>query len=46
MSVGSNGQYSMIYNGNTNSEILAYNVTGLQTGTYYSFYVIAINFNG
>ena len=36
----------MIYNGNNNPNTLEVNVTGLSTGSIYSFQVLAINYNG
>lgn len=36
----------MIYDGSLNPATLQFNVINLQQGKYYSFYIIAINFNG
>jgi hypothetical protein len=40
------GQFTKIYDGSQNPDTLSYNVTGLTTGQSYSFYVIAVNYNG
>ena len=46
MSEKGEGQLQLIYDGSNNAATLAYNVTGLETGKYYSFYIQARNFNG
>jgi hypothetical protein len=46
MGESGSSSYTLVYDGSLNSATLAYNVTGLTTGSYYTFYVIAINYNG
>lgn len=40
------GNFNLIYDGSINSDTRFFNATGLTTGKAYSFYVVALNFNG
>jgi len=40
------GKVTRVYDGQLNTDVESYLVTGLQTGEYYSFYVQTLNFNG
>lgn len=42
----STGLTSLVYDGSYNPNILAYLVSNLVTGAYYSFYIKSVNFNG
>mmetsp|Transcript_30242 Transcript_30242/g.29560 ORF Transcript_30242/g.29560 Transcript_30242/m.29560 type:complete len:364 (+) Transcript_30242:1022-2113(+) len=46
MSAAGQGSYSLAYDGSLNSATLSYSVNNLNTGEYYSFYVVAVNYNG
>ena len=46
MSEKGSGQFRKIYDGTTNKDTKFFNATGLVTGQAYSFYVVAINYNG
>lgn len=39
------GEVTRVYNGASNEDVKQYSVNGLHTGSYYSFYVVATNFN-
>ncbi len=44
--LGLSGDYSLIYNGASNSNTLSYTHTNLTPGLKYSYYVKVLNFNG
>lgn len=46
MDNGSDGQFSLVFDGRNKPGVLSYLVTGLQTGRSYRFKVRAVNFNG
>ena len=37
--------YKMVYDGSLNPTMFSYEITGLKTGSYLAFYVVAVYFN-
>ena len=42
---GGNEGYKMVYDGSLNPTTFSFEITGLETGSYFAFYVVAVDFN-
>jgi hypothetical protein len=42
---GGNEGYKMVYDGSLNPTTFSFEITGLETGNYFAFYVVAVDFN-